>query len=215
METITLTFGTEGHVNFSVSSVQNNYDQKNLLPIVMEENGPSSYMINIFGAENLESVFPVFKAIETSYFKFEHNKKISPCIRIRPGGQISSFPIKDKDNVYGLEILNEKKQEKFEKCGGHNQKNLSIWFGVDEGEDDCGIYFTTRSRTETDGISRVETDGISRVETDGPRKATIALNNTSTEKYQSSSFQEPNMNKRTFNFCFKPALKMMENLYLN
>lgn len=208
METITLTFGTEGHVNFSVSSVQNNYDQKNLLPIVMEENGPSSYMINIFGAENLESVFPVFKAIETSYFKFEHNTKISPCIRIRPSGQISSFPI--KDNVYGLEILNEKKQEKFEKCGGHNQKNLSIWFGVDEdeGEDDCGIYFTTRR-------SRTETDSISRVETDGPRKATIALNNTSTEKYQSSYFQEPNMNKRIFNFCFKPALKMMENLYLN
>jgi hypothetical protein len=195
METITLTFGTKGHVNFSVSSVQNNYDQKNLLPIVMEENGPSSYMINIFGAENLESVFPVFKATETSYFKFEHNAKISPCIRIRPGGQISSFPLQH-NNVYGLEILNEKKQEKFEKCGGHNQKNLNIWFGVDEGEDECGIY----RRTETDGISQ----------TDGPRKATIALNNTSTEKYQPWD-----MNKRTFNFCFNPALKMMDNLYLN
>lgn len=208
METITLTFGTNGHVNFSVSSVQNNYDAINLLPIVMEENGPFSYMINIFGAENLDSVFPVFKATETSYFKFEHNTKMSSYIRVKPGGQISSFPI--KDNIYGLEILNERKQQLFEKCGGHNQKNLNVWFGIDEGEDECGIYFTARrSRTEIDGPSRTQIDGPS-------QKATIALNNTSTEKYQSSYFQEPqNMNRRTFNFCFKPTLKMMDNLYLN
>jgi len=212
METITLTFGTKGHVNFSVSSTQNNYEQKNLLRIVMEEDGPSSYLINIFGAENLESVFPVFKATETSFFKFEHNKRLSPCIRVGSGGQISSFIV--QNTVYGLEILNESKQKIFERCGGHNQKNLNVWFGIDEGEDDCGIYFTVRQgKTETDGCSRVETDCI---QFDGPKRATIALNNTSTEKYTTANFQEPwTMNKRTFKFCFKKSEKMMDNLYLN
>jgi hypothetical protein len=212
MESITLTFGTKGHVEFSVSSNQNNY--KTLLPIVIEENGPQSYNVNIFGAEEHESVFPFFKAIETSFFKFEHNDTRSPCIKIEDGGRISSFPIKDK--VYGLEILNERKQKLFEKHGGHNQKNLIVWFGVDEGEDDCGIYFTTRRSDGLDTRSRTETDGISRVETDGPRRATVALNNTSTERYTEAYFQEPLiMNKRTFNFVFQKSKKMMDNLYLN
>jgi hypothetical protein len=208
MEAIRLTFGTKGHVNFSVSSVQNNYDSSNLLPIAMEENGPNSYNINIFGAENLESVFPVFKVTETSFFKFEHNAKISSCIRVKPPGQISSFPI--EDTVYGLEILNKQKQNLFEKCGGHNQKNLTVWFGVDEGEDVCGIYCTPRKyRTQTDGCSD-QVDGYM------PKAATVALNNTSTEKYKSAYFQEPRtMNKRTFNFCFQQPKKMMDNLYLN
>ena len=210
METITLTFGTTGHVNFSVSSVQNNYDKKNLLPIVIEEDGPSSYTVNIFGADNLDSVFPVFTTTETSFFKFEHGDKFSPCIQVKSGKQISSFLTCSYVNstVYGLEILNNRKQTLFEKCGGHSQKNLNVWFGVDEGEDDCGIFF--RSRTETDGISNTETDGIS----NSPPRATIALNNSSKEMYQHSYFQEPKiMNKRTFHFCFRNE-KMMDNMYL-
>ena len=218
METITLTFGTKGHVKFSVSSNQNNY--KTLLPIVIEENGPQSYNVNIFGADEHESVFPFFKATETSFFKFEHNDNRSPCIKVEEGGHISSFPIKDK--VYGLEILNERKQKLFEKHGGHHQKNLIVWFGIDEGEDDCGIYFTTRRTDGLDIRSRTETDGC-RVETDGyssPRivaqMATVALNNTSTERYTKAYFQEPQiMNKRTFNFVFQKSEKMMDNLYLN
>lgn len=206
MESITLTFGTKGHVEFSVSSNQNNY--KTLLPIVIEENGPQSYNVNIFGAEEHESVFPFFKATETSFFKFEHNDTRSPCIKIEDGGHISSFPIKDK--VYGLEILNERKQKLFEKHGGHHQKNLIVWFGVDEGEDDCGIFFATTRRFRT------EFADVSRVETDGPCRATVALNNTSTERYTEAYFKEPSiMNKRTFNFVFQKSKKMMDNLYLN
>jgi hypothetical protein len=225
MESITLTFGTKGRVEFSVSSKQNNY--KTLLPIVIEENGPQSYNVNIFGAEEHESVFPFFKATETSFFKFEHNDTRSSCFKIENGGRISSFLIEDK--VYGLEILNERKQKLFEKHGGHNQKNLIVWFGVDEGEDDCGIYFTTRRSDSLDNQCtgrhgsqshdirpRTETDGISRVETDGPCRATVALNNTSTERYTEAYFQEPLiMNKRTFNFVFQKSKKMMDNLYLN
>lgn len=199
MDTIRLTFGTKGHVNFSVSSIQNNYDKKNLLPIVIEEDGSSSYTVNIFGADNLASVFPVFKTIETSYFKFEHNSKLSSCILVPVDGQISSFIYNSK--VYGLEILNEKKQKLFESYGGHRQKDLNVWFGIDEGKDECGIYGCT---TETDGPC-----------TYSP-KATIALNNTSTEKYQIIRFEEPNvMNKRTFHFCFRKSELMMDNLYLN
>lgn len=210
METITLTFGTNSHVNFSVSSTQNNYEKKNLLPIVMEEDGPFSYTINIFGADNLESVFPVFQTTETSFFKFEHGDKYSSCIKVSAYGQISSFPYKSQ--VYGLEILNEKKQNLFEKYGGHKQKNLNVWFGIDEGEDECGIYFTTR-RTETDGCTQI--DGPTPINLKRSR-ATIALNNTSCDRYKSTFFTEPkNMNKRTFHFCFKKSNNMMDNLYLN
>ncbi|CCV02068.1 hypothetical protein IIV25_050R [Invertebrate iridovirus 25] len=235
MENITLTFGTVGHTKFSMSSTQNKYTSDFLLPIVVEENGPQGYTVNIFGAENLESVFPVFTATETSFFKIKHDDKLSPVIRVQKGKQISSFPIEEK--VYGLEILNEEKQKKFENAGGHSQKNLTVWFGVDEGKDECGIYLYPRGRTQTDGGSRTQTDGGRRytecdggwnrpqtecdgggfhnLQTDGPSHATIALNNTSTEKYKSSYFQEPKiMNKRTFNFCFHQT-KMMGNLYLN
>jgi hypothetical protein len=208
METITLTFGTTGHVNFSVSSVQNNYEKKNLLPIVIEEDGPNSYTVNIFGADNLNSVFPVFTTTETSFFKFEHSGKMSPCIKVKSNGQISSFLTRSSSNstIYGLEILNNQKQTLFEKCGGHSQKNLNVWFGIDEGEDDCGIYFRN---LETDGISRVETDGI------GPPRATIALNNSSEERYKQVYFEEPRiMNKRTFHFCFRKNEKMLGNMYL-
>ena len=205
METITLTFGTDSRVNFSVSSTQNNYDQKNLLPIVMEENGPSSYKINIFGADNLESVFPVFKPTETSFFKFVHGTRSSQCIKVPSYGTISSFPFESK--IYGLEVLNKPKQDLFEKYGGHDQKNLTVWFAVDEGEDVCGIYFTA-GRTETDGCrSGIETDGLTTL-------ATIALNNSSKDVYEPAYFKEPKiMFKRTFNFCFKKS-KMMGNLYL-
>ena len=68
MDTITLTFGTEQFTYLSISSVQNNYEKKNLLPIALEENGPDSYKINIFGADNLDSVFPVFKTTKPSFF---------------------------------------------------------------------------------------------------------------------------------------------------
>jgi hypothetical protein len=216
MESITLTFGTKGHVEFSVSSNQNNY--KTLLPIVIEENGPQSYNVNIFGAEEHKSVFPFFKATETSFFKFEHNDTRSPRIKIEDGGRISSFPIKDK--VYGLEILNERKQKLFEKQGGHNQKNLIVWFGVDEGENDCDIYFTARKSDDLDNQctgrhGSASHDIRSRTETDGPRRATVALNNTSAERYTEAYFQEPLiMNKRTFNFVFQKSKKMMDNLYL-
>ncbi|CCV02241.1 hypothetical protein IIV30_046R [Invertebrate iridescent virus 30] len=225
MESITLTFGTMGSTQLSVSSVQNNYDKKNLLPIVIEENGPQGYTVNIFEADHLNSVFPFFKATETSFFKFKHNDKMSSCLRVQNGGQISSFPIKDK--IYGLEILNENKQKMFEQAGGHHQKNLIVWFGVYEGYDDCGIY-NWRTQTDggfnlksdgiqTDGGRRTETDGGRRTdETDGYSKATVALNNSSTEKFRSIYFKEPyKMNQRTFNFCFKKFDKMMDNLYIN
>ncbi|ADO00517.1 hypothetical protein WIV_gp173 [Wiseana iridescent virus] len=236
MESITLTFGGMGHTKFSVSSTQNKYTSDFLLPIVIEENGPEGYTVNIFGAENLESVFPVFKATETSFFKFKHSDKFSQCLRVKSGGQISSFPI--ENNVYGLEILNEKKQKMFESAGGHHQKNLTVWFGVDEGEDECGIYLFPRrtqtdggfrGRTQTDGGFRgrtqtdddIETDGgftetdCMHLQSDGPKKATIALNNTSNEKFKSSYFKEPRtMNKRTFSFLFHQK-KMVGNLYLN
>lgn len=198
MDTITLTFGTSSFVNFSVSSTQNNYEQKNLLPIVMEENGPSSYKINIFGADNLGSVFPVFKPTETSFFRFTHGIKCSPCIKVSAYGTISSFPFESK--IYGLEVLNKTKQELFEKYGGHDQKTLTVWFAVDAGEDECGIYFTA-GRTETDS-------------SDLTTLATIALNNSSKDTYEQVHFKEPEiMHKRTFNFCFKKS-KMMDNLYL-
>jgi hypothetical protein len=229
METITLTFGTTGHVNFSVSSVQNNYEKKNFLPIVIEEDGPSSYMVNIFGADNLDSVFPVFTTTETSFFKFEHGGKFSPCIQVKSGKQISSFLTRSNSNstVYGLEILTDRKQTLFEKCGGHTQKNLNVWFGIDEGEDDCGIFF--RSRTETDGISTELGKGATLPQrgkgTPHPKGwvatlpqrgkgAPIVLNNSSQERYKQAYFEEPKtMNERTFHFCFRNE-KMMGNIYL-
>jgi hypothetical protein len=206
MENITLTFGTVGHTKLSVSSAQNKYTSDFLLPIVVEENGPQGYTVNIFGAENLESVFPVFTATETSFFKIKHDDKLSPIIRVQKDKHLSSFPNKEK--VYGLEILNEEKQKMFENAGGHHQKNLTVWFGVDEGKDECGRTETDRPQTECDG-GGFYNGGC------GPSHATIALNNTSTEKYKSSYFQEPKiMNKRTFNFCFRQK-NMMGNLYLN
>jgi hypothetical protein len=205
MDTIRLTFGTNTRVNFSVCSVQNNYNTK--LPIVIEEDGPLSYTVNIFGAEHLDSVFPVFMATKTSFFKFQHNNKLSPCIRLKKNGYISSFLNNNK--IYGLEILNKRKQSLFEKYGGHNQKELIVWFGIDEGRDECGIYRTTAQQTETDDCYQTETDSCG-------SKATIALNNTSAEGYKALYFQEPLlMHKRTFNFCFKKSEKMMDNLYLN
>lgn len=205
MEQITLTFGTEGHVNFSVSSTQNNYTSENLLPIVIEENGPQGYVVNIFGSENLNSVFPVFKTTETSFFKFEHQNKTSPCIKVSAGGQISSFPFQNK--IYGLEILNKNKEKQFEEAGGHSHKTLIVWFGPND-----GTCFT--SRTATDGGTRkpkirTEIDGL-------PLPyATIALNNSSLETYRQEYFQEPRiMNKRTFSFRFQKS-HMMDNLYLN
>lgn len=242
MESLKLTFGTMGSTQLSISSVQNCYDTKYLLPIVIEENGPYEYIVNIFDANHLESVFPFFKVTETSFFKFQHNDKLSPCLKIHNGGQISSFPVDDK--VYGLEILNENKQTKFEKAGGHQQKKLIVWFGVDEGYDECGIYNMRKTETDgyndltddliaTDGYSKLinrtddsddsdydEIDGYKPIATDDDYKplklATIALNNTSMDKFQSKYFKEPKkMNKRTFIFCFKKFDKMMNNLYIN
>lgn len=257
METITLTFGTKGCVNFSVSKVQNNYEEHNLLPIVIEESGPETYAVNIFGADDLTSVFPVFKASETSYFKFEHNDKISPFIKVEKNGKISSFPI--NSTVYGLEILNKQKQNLFEKSGGHTLKNLVIWFGVDEGVDECGIllknndqsdrnhnrdndYARDNDHGDDDDYARNrrdhgDDDDIDSLDSLSSRKckkviskekpivrnstirtkekATVALNNTSNEKYISAPFKVPSqMNKRIFNFYFKTSNKMMGNLYL-
>lgn len=207
MDTIRLNFGTKECVEFSVSSVQNSYNDENLLPIVVEEHLHDSYLVNIFGADNLKSVFPVFKVSSTSFFKFKLNNRKSPCLKVHRG-YISSFPFEGK--VYGLEILNQDKQKEFESKGGHSNKILEVYFSPDEGEDVCGIYRSS-SRTETDGISRcrTETDGIE------PPLATVALNNTSTETYTKSYFREPtSMNKRTFYFVFNRKEKMMGNLYL-
>lgn len=201
-----LTFGTEGHVNFGVSSLQNNYEQKHTLSVVVEEDKfCTHYNVKIYGADNLESVFPFFKVTETSFFRFEHGendlglkrssncidlpfgqilglKRSSNCIRVQKDGYISSFPDKKNNKIYGLEILNYNKQKLFEKNGGHNHKNLNVWFGPYEGEDVCGKWST------------FETD-----EVDGQTKP--LLNNTSTERFISTYFQEPKvMNKRTFNF---------------
>jgi hypothetical protein len=215
MEVITLTFGTNGRVNFSVSSSQNKYEKKNLLPIVMEEDGPSSYLISVLGAQDLESVFPVFKTVQRSFFKFEHNGKKSPCIRVPSYSEISSFY--HDSTVYGLEILNEKKQKMFESAGGHSEKNLNVWFGIED--DEVTILYSRR--TETDGCGtfiRPQTDvDEDCIATDSccPPPATIALNNTSSERYRTANFQEPKtMNKRTFRFCFKNS-KLLDNLYLN
>ena len=226
METITLSFGTKGCVEFSVSSIQNNYDRKNFLPIVMEEEGPSSYRIYINCDETIESVFPIFKVNKTSFFKFQHNNISSPCIKVDKG-HISSFI--SNNVVYGLEILNESKQKKFEASGGHKHKELKVWFGIeDEGQDECGPFRIMR-HTETDGCCSpqkdVETDGCCSpqkdVETDSidfgkaKKKATIALNNSSSEVYKQSYFEEPEiMNERTFHFLFQTKPKMMGNLYL-
>jgi hypothetical protein len=51
MQTIRLNFGTKECVEFSVSSVQNSYNDENLLPIVVEEHLHDSYLVNIFGAD--------------------------------------------------------------------------------------------------------------------------------------------------------------------
>jgi hypothetical protein len=204
MQTIRLNFGTKECVEFSVSSVQNSYNDENLLPIVVEEHLHDSYLVNIFGADKLKSVFPVFKVSSTSFFKFKLNNRKSPCLKV-DSGYISSFPFEGK--VYGLEILNQDKQKEFESKGGHSNKILEVYFSPDKGEDVCGIF--SSSRTEIDGCSRTETDGI------GPPLATVALNNSSTETYTKSHFREPkSMNKRTFYFVFKQTEKMMDNLYL-
>lgn len=218
MDIITLTFGTKEYIEFGVSSVQNDYSKT--LKLVMSENGPDSYLFYIFGADGCESVFPFFRAGGTSVMRFEFGDKLSPYVRIAKNDCISSF--KHKDKVYGLEILNENRQKRFEKAGGHRIKSFAVEFGVDDGIDDCGIYFT--ARTETDGSryrGYLETDSIQkRTETDSPAaakwgRATVALNNTSTDQYKTAYFDIPNiMNKRIFNFKFIPNEKMMDNLYL-
>jgi hypothetical protein len=209
MDTINLTFGTKGNVNFCISTIQNNYDRSNLLPIVVEENGPESYLVNIFDSDHCESVFPVFKTVSNpySYFKFSHGDnergwKQSQVIRVAPNKCISSFPI--GSTVYGLEILNENKEKRFEEHGGHHLKSFTVEFGVDEMNSYDGC------RVETDSCC-LETDGYCQ----SKKIATVALNNSSTERYTTAYFDEPDfMGKRTFNFHFKNNLKMMDTLYL-
>lgn len=221
MNKVTLTFGTLGYVEFSVSAVQNKYDHSNLLKIAMEESGPDSYTIYIFGADNLDSVFPVFKTTEISYFKFQHNDKVSPCIRVPNNGKISSFPIEGK--VYGLEILNKRKQMLFEQHGGHNQKELVVWFGIDEGEDVCDGRVDSLSYPPPLVSAIPELSFVEDCEEEVflSERATIALNNTSTERFQSLSFREPFMNKRSFSFCFQKGNQevgnnnMVGNLYIS
>jgi hypothetical protein len=136
METITLTFGTQNQVMLSVSSIPDNYEKQNLLPIVMEEDGFNSYAVNIFGADNLRSVFPIFKATETSCFKFGYNGRISTFIKVLKDAQISSFP--NQNETCNLEIYNEK--------NGYSIKNtLIVWFGVLD-EIEYEIYIGTNLR---------------------------------------------------------------------
>jgi hypothetical protein len=211
MDTITLTFGTEGCIKFSISSTQNNYEKKNLLPIVIEEDGPQSYLVNIFGADNLESVFPVFTATQLSFVKFEHNGKFSPCIKIKTNAQLSSFPI--ENIVYGLEILNEQKQKLFEDRGGHKHKNLNVWFGVHDKNVSRTVSCVEFDCMHLDNLTFDIADSSNQSSKHVDR-ATIALNNSSTERFKPSYFEEPKiMNQRTFNFCFKNK-EMMDNLYL-
>jgi len=191
--TLRLDFGTGGYVNFCVSRVQNNYTQNNLLPITIEKDGTT---INVFGAETLLSVFPVFKTEQTSYFKFEHNGKRSPCIQVSPNQSISSFMIQDV--VYGLEILCKKKQDSFESSGGHSCKDLTVWLGVDK------VVYNDYNTSTKDCACEIF---------GSQQAATVALNNTSSDKYITGYFLEPSdMNKRTFHFRFK---NMFGNLYLN
>ncbi|AHL67554.1 hypothetical protein DH26_gp061 [Chloriridovirus anopheles1] len=172
------------------------------MKLVMVENGPDSYLFNIFGANEIESVFPFFQTTETSCFRFNFGSKTSPYIKVDKGEYISSF--QSQGNVYGLEILNADKQSAFEKAGGHKLKSFSVEFGAEEGFDDCGIYF--RTKTETDGCGRVETDSCG--------LSTVALNNTSTETYVSDNFDIPKvMKKKTFHFKFVKN-ETFKNLYL-
>jgi hypothetical protein len=306
MNSVKLYFGTTGYVNLSVSSRQNNYTPAFSLPITMEEDGATTYIINVFGAEN--SVYPVFKTSETSYFKFEHNNINSQCIKVQKNQCISSFI--SNDVVYGLEVLNKKRQNEFEKSGGHKCKDLAVWFAVDspvssnifssQSYDECddthnfsfGDFEEERDsrdggrqaaiesprdsrdggrqaaiesprdsrdggrqaaiespRDSRDGgrqaaieSPRDSRDGGRQAAIESPRyrnsrnghaaekaprnsryghaamesvKATVALNNTSTDKYQTEHFVEPKvMNKRTFRFCFKNKPTMLGNLYL-
>lgn len=207
MDTLKLCFETDKGISISVSSVQNKYDKKNLLPIVMEEINYNSYLIHVFGADNLESVFPVIKVDHTAFLKLHLNNRSSPCLQVENSGELSSFPVGRK--VYGLEILNETKQKLFESNGGHSNKVLTVEYSPDEGQDECGIYlnFERRGRTEFDGCSRIETDGC---------RATVALNNTSTETFNTKYFKEPqSMVKRHLYFVFEKKEKMMGNLYLD
>jgi len=217
MNSVKLYFGTTGYVNLSVSSRQNNYTPAFSLPITMEEDGATTYIINVFGAEN--SVYPVFKTSETSYFKFEHNNKNSPCIKVQKNQCISSFI--SNDVVYGLEVLNKKRQNEFEKSGGHKCKDLAVWFAVDspvssnifssQSYDECDDSHKKPITTYNFSFGDFEED-VAAMES---VKATVALNNTSTDKYQTVSFVEPKvMNKRTFRFCFKNKPTMLGNLYL-
>jgi hypothetical protein len=194
METIKLTFGTASCVNFSMAKTQNKYD--NLYKIVMEENAYKSYSIHIMDGEDAESAFPVFKVDRTSFFKFRHGDKESPPLVVHAGRRISSFPLDGK--VYGLEVLNERKQKSFESKGGHDHKTLTVWFGVAEQPERV-----------------VEYDCM--LQCDGPcAPATVALNNTSTQKFVPSEYTVPKvMHKATFTFCFEKPQQMMDNLYLS
>jgi hypothetical protein len=207
METLKLNFGTRGCFHFSVAATQNNYND--LLKIVVEEDSKDSYLVHVMGADTLESVFPVFKAVDSACcFKFEHGQKESNYIRVLKGGQISSFTV-DKV-VYGIEILNEKKEKYFEENGGHNLKQLKVSFGAFKEVEQT----TSLSRDVTDD-GCYSTDGCS---TDGftRKSATVALNNSSTDKYRSAEFNLPVMHKRTLKFCFesKSDNTMKDNLYL-
>jgi hypothetical protein len=206
MESIKLTFGTDEGFILSVSTVQNNYEKKNLLKIVMEEYDSDSYLINVFGAKDLKSVFPVFKVKDTSFFRFQLNGKTSGVLKTGSKGEISSFPVGDK--VYGIEILNEDYQKLFESKGGHSNKILTVWYAPEE--EDHGLFFKCR-RTVTDG-GEIEVDGLFSTAT----TATIALNNTSTEKFKRAYFKEPSfMHRRNFYFVFNKEEELMGNLYLN
>lgn len=174
---IKLYFDAIGYVTLSISSVQNDYREENLLPISIDKDDMT---LNVFGAETLHSVFPVFTTEEPTYFKFEHNGKISNCIKVGKNDSISSFIVEDV--VYGLEILGKAKQDIFEINGGHSCKDLTVWLGVDVCE---YIYGGSEGYDEVDSC------------------ATVAVNDTSTDVYENVHFREPIMNKRIFNFCFK------------
>lgn len=159
MDTLKLTFGTVGSVDFSVSAKQNNYDD--LVKIVMEESGPKSYLIHLLDGQKYDSVFPVFKAVDQPcYFKFKHGNKTSNIIKVPKSGKISSFPI--DDTVYGLEILNVGKQTAFESKGGHVLKNLVVSFGVmTVDEDVTGIRRNSRRRYHSYAYERDRLDSFS------------------------------------------------------
>lgn len=179
MESIALTFGTQSRVTLSVSSVRDNYEKQYFLPIVIEEDGPYSYMVHIFGANNLESVFPIFKVTETSYLKFAHNGRLSSYIKVPKDTPISSFS--NKNDIYNLEICNEKRQPLpiFEKCGYYKRNTLIVWFGLLRGEDDREIY-TGTNYTLIDN------------------KLVFGHPDYNTDSY----FDSKIMNKRIFHFCF-------------